>query len=155
MLAVALTGLALFFAPWLEMLKPERVVVSGFALAKGVVPWLWAGPVAWFVTVPLILTRTTVSRLLGIRLIAALFASLTLVDVVLLAIVPASGGGRVPVAFTWSWGYWMSGPVALLGIFAATRLGRTPSRRAPKGSGKPDADTAHGDAKRPAEATLH
>ncbi len=135
LILLAVLGLAAFLAPWVELLVPEHRMLSGFALARTRAPWLWAGPVAWFVTIPLLATRRSRVQLLGVRLIASLFAAMTLVDVALLSVVRASSGRRVPVVFEWAWGLWASGAISILGIIIASRLGAPLWRTAKPDSG--------------------
>ncbi len=65
LLLIALLGLGLFFAPWVELRMPEFSVRSGFDLARGRAGWLWGGAAGWLVTLPLVWTRRTIQRLRG------------------------------------------------------------------------------------------
>ena len=123
LMALALTGIALFFMPWIELTKPESAMISGFSLAQYSTPWLWGGPVAWFITIPLLVTRRTVRQLWGARLIAFVFATLALANVALLAIVPASSSALVPVEFEFTRLFWLSGITSLVAMAIALRLG--------------------------------
>ena len=124
-LIIGALGLAAFFLPWIAMTKPEIGTLNGFALARYAAPWLWAGPVAWFVSLPLVFTRRTLRALSGVRLVCGMFAAMTLVDLALLLTVPASGSSRVPVQFTFAWGVWSSAALSIIGILVASRLGGT------------------------------
>jgi hypothetical protein len=123
LLLVALLGIAFFFAPWVEMTKPELASIRGFDLARARAGWLWGGAVAWFVLLPLVVTRRTVVGMRGVRIIAALFAAVTLGEVAVLMALPPGGSDRVPVVFTWGWGLYASAAVSLLGTFCAARFG--------------------------------
>lgn len=119
----SVAGLLLFFAPWVTMTLPEAQQLSGFDLARAAASWLWAGAVGWFVLLPLAFTRRTIHGMRGVRVVSALLASLTWVDVALLCILPATRGGHVPVEFSFAWGTWASAAVSLVATVAAIRFG--------------------------------
>ena len=56
LLALSFVGFALFFAPWVRETIPEIRELSGFGFAQKL-GWMWAPAVAWFVLVPLVLSR--------------------------------------------------------------------------------------------------
>lgn len=124
LLAVSVLGLATFFAPWVQMIKPETLNLSGYALARQFGPWFWGGAVAWFVLIPLIFTRRTIAKLYGVRIISGMFAAMTGIEVAMLAIIgPRSGGGLVPFEIHFQWGLWASALCSIAGVYLATRLG--------------------------------
>ncbi len=123
LLVLAVLGLACFFAPWVELRAPEAVVARGFDLARGRAGWLWGGAVGWFTLIPLVWTRRTIARMRGVRIICALFAALTLAEVVMLMTLPPQSSRLRPVDFSWGWGIYASGIVAILGVIAAVRFG--------------------------------
>lgn len=141
MLAIAIAGLAFFFAPWIQMLKPVDVVLTGFDLARQRAGWFWGGAVGWFIMLPLLVTRRSVHQLRGVRIITAAFAALTLVEIVMLFIAPPHAT-HVPIEFRWGWGLQASLVASTLGILVATRLGgrleRAPVRP------EPAAETSNG-----------
>jgi hypothetical protein len=122
LLVLAIAGFATFFCPWLRTSQPDTSVYTGFDLARGNAGWLWAGAVAWFVLLPLVASRRTITQMRGVRIICTLFAAMTLVDILLLFALRASSG-RVPVSFTWSWGLYVSLALSALGAIIATRFG--------------------------------
>lgn len=122
LLVIGVLGLAAFFVPWIIMRHPYDVTLSGFDLARSSAGWLWAGAVAWFVLIPLVWTRRTITELRGVRLICGLFSALTLVDVIMLWVVP-SHSGMVPVVYAWAWGVYLNVVVSAAGIVVSTRLG--------------------------------
>jgi hypothetical protein len=122
LLLLSACGMSLFFVPWLTMVQPEETTFSGFELARAGAAWLWAGPVAWLVLFSLVLTRHTVVQMRGVRIISTLFASLTLVGIGLLVVLPASSS-RVPVEFLWAWGLYASALVSAAGTLVAVRFG--------------------------------
>ncbi len=123
LLVVAGLGLALFFAPWVELRMPEESVRSGFDLARGRAGWLWGGAAGWLVTLPLVWTRRSIQRLRGVRLVTALFAAMTLIEAGMLLSTPPQSSHRVPLEIVWRWGIYASLANAVLGIFTAARLG--------------------------------
>jgi len=122
-LAVALLGLCLFFAPWVELRMPEFSVRSGFDLARGRAGWLWGGAAGWLVTLPLVWTRRTIRRLWGVRLVTALFAAMTLIETGMLLSTPPQMQHHVPVELVWRWGLYASLVTSIAGVVSALRLG--------------------------------
>jgi len=125
LLLIAALGLALFFAPWLELRMPEESVRSGFDLARGRAGWLWGGAAGWLVMLPLVWTRRTIQRLRGVRLVTALFAAMTLIETVRFLAIPPTPQHNVPLEIVWRWGIYASLATSVLGIAIAARLGGT------------------------------
>lgn len=123
LLLLSVLGLGWFFAPWVEIIKPDSVIRSGYDLARGRAGWLWGGASAYLVLIPLVWTRNTISRMRGVRVVAVLLASLTLCEVLMLALLPPRGRGLVPVALEWRWGLFASGLTSLLATFIGARFG--------------------------------
>jgi len=120
---LSLGGLALFFAsPWVLETAPELRTWTGLELAQRL-GWLWSPAVAWFVLLPLVLSRRTVLGMRGARLAVGLLVFVVLLAVGMrLALVPPSTPLR-PVRFRWGWGLWATGGLALLGLVSASRFG--------------------------------
>lgn len=123
LLVLSVLGLASFFLPWVVMTQPELASFSGFDLARGRAGWLWGGAVAWFILLPLVWTRRTIARLRGVRIICAMFAAMTLGEVIVLMSLPPRGHRYLSVEFHWGFGIYASAVVSLLGILVAARLG--------------------------------
>jgi hypothetical protein len=123
LLVIAVIGLLLFFAPWVELRMPDLDVRSGFDLARGRAGWLWGGAAAWLVTLPLVWTRRTIHRMRGVRLVTVLLAAMTLVEVGTLLSVPPHAQHHVPLQIVWRWGIYASLVTSLAGVAAALRLG--------------------------------
>ncbi len=123
LLLIAVLGMAAFFAPWVELRMPEESVRSGFDLARGRAGWLWGGVAAWLVMLPLIWTRRTIEHLRGVRLVSALFAATTLIEVSMLLTIPPHPQHHMPLDFTWRWGIFASLTFSALGVLSALRLG--------------------------------
>ncbi len=122
MLVLSLLGLATFFAPWIVITKPEIANLSGFTLTASRGFWFGGGAVAWFISVPLIVTRRTVNQMRGVRIILTLFAATSACQVVLLYL-NAPTKSVIPVAYTWGWGFYASAIVSLLAVPVAARFG--------------------------------
>jgi hypothetical protein len=121
--ALSVAGLALFFAPWVVMTKPEEFTFSGFDLARWNVGWLWGGAVGWFVMIPLVLTRRTRRKMRGARVIGVTLSCLTLIETVVLRLFPPAGHRYLPVEIGFAWGLYASALVSAMGIFFAARWG--------------------------------
>lgn len=122
LLALALLGLAAFFAPWIHEIAPELRDLSGFDLARRL-GWLWAPAVAFFVMIPLVVTRRSIHAMRGARVAVAFLAAIVLTAVVMrLSFTPASTPLR-PVRFTWGYGIHATLGIALLALVAAARFG--------------------------------
>lgn len=123
LLGLAAAGLGLFFAPWVTMFRPEELVLSGFDLAHGRAGFLWGGAIAYFILIPLVLTRRSIAAMRGVRIIATLFAVLTVSEIAMLYFLRPQGNGRVPLAYEFDWGFWLSGAVSVAATYVAVRLG--------------------------------
>jgi hypothetical protein len=123
LLVLSVLGLGCFLAPWVVMTRPELVTLSGFDLARGRAGWLWGGAVAWFIMIPLVWTRRSVARMRGVRIICALFAAMTLGEVVVLMAMPPRASRYLSFEFEWGWGIWASGVVSLVALYFAARFG--------------------------------
>lgn len=125
---LALLGGALFFAPWVNLTRVDEVTLRGFDLARGNVPWLWGGALGWFLLVPLVASRRRLVELWGIRVIAATFAAMTLLEVGMLLLRPPRDHSYFAYGVEYAWGLYLSGVVSLAAIGVALRLGGPPPR---------------------------
>lgn len=123
LIALSVLGLAFFFTPWVEVILPESSVRSGFDLARGRAGWLWGGAVGYFVLVPLVFTRRTITSMRGVRIAVTLLAATTFGEVCMLLLLPPQSRGLVPVSIAWQWGLYASGLVSLCAAILATRFG--------------------------------
>lgn len=118
----AAIGLAVFFAPWIHETAPEIRDLSGFDLARRL-GWMWAPAVAFFVMIPLALTRRSVHRMRGARFALGFLAVIALLTVALrMSFTPASSPLK-PVRFEWGWGLFATAAAGLGSLAAATRFG--------------------------------
>ncbi len=122
LLALSLAGLAAFFLPWVELTMPESVVYSGFDLARGRAGWLWGGVTAWLVLIPLVLTRRTIARMRGVRIVTVMFAAMTFSEVLMLWLLPPRRG-ITPLSLHFRYGLFLSGGISLAAAVVAARFG--------------------------------
>jgi hypothetical protein len=123
LLVLSLVGLAVFFGPWIEFIRPNFEIVSGFHLARYRAGWFWGGAVGYFILIPLLVTRRTIFQLRGVRAIAIAFTGMTLIEVFFVFVNPPRGSEYVPVEYSWSWGLYASAVVSALAVAVAVRLG--------------------------------
>lgn len=133
LVALSLAGLAFFRAPWVYLERPDPVGLTGFDLARGNAPWLWGGAVGFFLLVPLVLSRRTQNELRGVRVVAATFALMTVLEALLLVARPPVESAYFGAALSYGWGLGASAGVSLLAFICACRLGAGASPRAPYG----------------------
>lgn len=122
LLGLAALGLAAFFAPWVHETAPELRDLSGFDLARRL-GWMWAPAVAYFVMIPLVITRRSIYRMRGARLSIAFLALIALMTVALRVAFPPASSPLVPRRFAWGYGLYASFGVAIAVIAAAARFG--------------------------------
>jgi hypothetical protein len=122
LIVISLLGLLGFFLPWIELTMPEAAVYSAFDLARGRAGWLWGGATAWLVMIPLVLTRRTIARMRGVRIVAVMFAAMTLSEVLMLLLLPPRRG-LAPLELSFRYGMFFSAAVSLAGIAVAARFG--------------------------------
>jgi len=120
---VAAMGLAAFFSPWIELVSPYTESVSGFGLAARGAAWLWGGAVAWFVLIPLVLSRRTVRQMRGVRAISILFAAMTAAEVLMLVALPPRPNHYVAFEYAFGWGLYLSAALSVVGTWFAARFG--------------------------------
>src|SRR5262245_6839063 len=118
LLVFALMGLAAFFSPWICEPAPEICHMRGFEFAQ-TLGWLWAPAVAWFVMIPLGLSRRSIYKMRGARVAVGFLAGIVLTTVgVRIGFTPRSSPLR-PVHFEWAWGLYASGLLGLAALAAS------------------------------------
>lgn len=119
---VSLAGMGAFFLPWVREYAPELRQLSGLDFATRL-SWMWAPFVAWFVMLPIVLTRRTIHAMRGARLAVALLATIVIATVILrVSVVPESTRLR-PVRFAWAYGLHATFALGLIALGFATRFG--------------------------------
>jgi hypothetical protein len=122
LIALSLAGIVAFFLPWVELTMPESAVYSAFDLARGRAGWLWGGVTAWLVMIPLVLTRRTIARMRGVRIVTLMFAAMTITEVLMLLLMPPRRG-MTPLQLHFRYGLFLSGAISALGVAVAARFG--------------------------------
>lgn len=122
LILLSLAGLGSFFLPWVELTMPESAVYSAFDLARGRAGWLWGGATAWLVMIPLVLTRRTIARMRGVRIVTIMFAAMTLCEALMLWLLPPRRG-VTPLELHFRYGLFLSGAISALGVVVAARFG--------------------------------
>jgi len=123
LLVVAVLGLAAFFMPWVRLHLPDETVLSGFDLARGRGTWFFGSAIGWFVLIPLVLTRRTVYKMRGVRIIAAMFAALSVVEAGELLLRPPHGNRLVTLSYEWGFGLYATLVLGLVGVVLGARFG--------------------------------
>jgi hypothetical protein len=98
------------------------VTYSAFDLARGRAGWLWGGATAWLVMIPLVLSRRTINRMRGVRIVTVMFASMTLIEAIMLWVLPPRRG-MTPLDLHFRYGLFLSGAISLVGMVVAARFG--------------------------------
>lgn len=122
LLALSAAGLFAFFLPWVELTAPEAVVYTAFDLARGRAGFLWGGATAWLVMIPLVITRRTIARMRGVRIVTVMFAAMTFTEALMLWLMPPRRG-MVPLELHFRYGLYLSGAISLVGMAVAARFG--------------------------------
>ena len=122
LLALSAAGLFAFFLPWVELTAPESVVYSAFDLARGRAGFLWGGATAWLVMIPLVMTRRTIARMRGVRIVTVMFAAMTVTEALMLWMMPPRRG-ITPLELHFRYGLYLSGAISLVGMAVAARFG--------------------------------
>jgi hypothetical protein len=115
-------GLFAFFLPWVELTAPEAVVYSAFDLARGRAGFLWGGATAWLVMIPLVITRRTIARMRGVRIVTVMFAAMTLTEALMLWLLPPRRG-VTPLEIHFRYGLFLSAGISLVAMAVAARFG--------------------------------
>jgi hypothetical protein len=122
LIALSILGIAGFFLPWVELRAPEQAVYSAFDLARGRAGFLWGGVTAWLVMIPLVLTRRTINRMRGVRIVTAMFAAMTFTEAMMLWLLPPHRG-KTPLELHFRYGLFVSAAISLAGVAVAARFG--------------------------------
>jgi hypothetical protein len=142
LVVLALLGIGAFFLPWVRETMPERQTLSGFGLARHL-GWVWAPFVAWFVMLPLVLSRRTIRRMRGARVAVGFLAGMALVTVVVRVLFPPPVQRLDPHVLEWGVGLWSTGAIAFASIVAALRFGGSLEQLTTRTGKRPDDVTLH------------
>jgi hypothetical protein len=136
LVAAAIAGMALFFAPWIVETAPEIETLSGVDLAERL-RWMWACPVAWFVLIPAVLSRRTLDKMRGARVIVSAFCAIPMVSAAVMLMGSPRPKYRIPMLFHYGWGLYATLVLAVVALpFAIAFGGRL-------AAAKPERDHRH------------
>lgn len=122
LVAIAALGFIAFFAPWIREQAPELRELSGYNLAQ-LRGYFWAPAAAWFVMIPLVVSRRSIFKMRGARVAVAFLAGIVLTTVaVRLGFTPRSTAIR-PAQWEWAWGLYATGGLAIAAMLAAISFG--------------------------------
>jgi hypothetical protein len=123
LLLVAVAGLVAFFSPWIELHQPEELTLTGYHLARARGGWFFGAAVGWFVMIPLVVTRRTVYKMRGVRIVTCMFAGLSALESAQLLLKPPHTSRLVPLAFDWGWGIYATLALGVIGVVLGARFG--------------------------------
>lgn len=121
LLALSALGLAAFFLPWIDMTAPDVRVMTGFDLARRT-GFTWSVAVAWFVLLPVVLSRRSIDKMRGARVAAAFLSAVPVVTTSLLLSSPPHSR-YYPVAFHWGVGLYASLALGVVATIVSVRFG--------------------------------
>lgn len=134
LVALAVLGLVAFWSPWVHLTLPDVVTYSGVEIARRL-GWAWAAGVAWFVLLPIVLSRRSIMQMRGARVAASFLAAIPGVTVAMLLARPPHGAYGVPVHFAFAWGLYLTLAASLVGVVAGLFFGgRTDDIRVKRGT---------------------
>ena len=117
----AVLGFIAFFAPWVNMSSPEIRLLSGADLARRS-GWIWGAVVAWFVLLPMMITRRSIDQMRGARVAAAFLSAVPVITTTILWLMPPHAR-YVPIRFVWGWGLYTTWILGLIATAVSVRLG--------------------------------
>lgn len=124
LLALAALGAVLFFLPWIDKTFPAEELLSGFDLARRL-GWSWGAGVAWLVLIPTVASRRSVAQLRGARVAAAFLSAVPAVTCGILLVTPQRST-IVPVAYEFTWAFWLTLAASAVCLATSLRLGAGP-----------------------------
>jgi hypothetical protein len=119
---LAVAGLVVFFAPWVNLTMPDVVSYSGFELARRL-GWAWGAGVGWFILLPMVVTRRSIMKMRGARVAASFLAAVPGLTATLLLARPQHGAHGVPLHYTWGWGLFATLALSVVAVAFALFFG--------------------------------
>lgn len=120
--AVAVLGIIAFLAPWVHVTMPDVVTYTGIDIARRL-GWAWAAGVAWFVSIPIVLSRRSIMQMRGARVAVAFLAAIPGTTAALLLLRPPHGSYGVPLRFDFAWGVYATLAISVVGVLLAISFG--------------------------------
>jgi len=131
---LSVAGLVAFFLPWIDVTMPDVFSMSGFVLARRL-GWAWGAGVAWFILLPMVVTRRSIRKMRGARVAATFLAAVPGTTAAILLGRPPHGSHGVPVRFTFEAGIYATVVLSLVAVVAALFFGgRADDIRVARGS---------------------
>jgi hypothetical protein len=119
---IALLGIGTFFAPWAHVTAPEIHDLDGFRLARELhTPW--AAFAAFFVLLPVALSRRTIMKMRGARVAVGFLGLVPLMTTVMRIATTPTSGRYLPIRVEWGWGLYACGALGLLAVLLAPLFG--------------------------------
>ena len=122
LIGVAVTGLVLFFLPWIDVEFPFVLRLRGFDFARAT-GWTWAVPAAWFVLIPTALSRRTQRRMQSARVAIGMLAMFPALSVGMLLLNPPRGAYGLKPRFDYLWALYGTLTLSVLGVVLAALFG--------------------------------
>jgi hypothetical protein len=122
LVVLAVVGLIAFGSPWVSLTMPDIVRYSGFDIARRL-GWAWAAAVAWFVLIPIALSRHSIMQMRGARVAVSFLAAIPGTTAALLLARPPQGGYGVPLRFTFAWGLYGTLAASVVAVAVAFVFG--------------------------------
>lgn len=122
LVGLAVVGLIAFGSPWVSLTMPDIVKYTGLDIARRL-GWSWAAAVAWFVLIPIVLSRRSIMQMRGARVAVSFLTAIPGTTAALLLTRPPHGGYGVPLRFTFAWGLYATLGVSALALVKAFFFG--------------------------------
>ena len=127
-------GLAAFALPWVHLTMPDVATYSGLDIAHRL-GWAWAAGAAWFVLIPIVLSRRSIVQMRGARVAAAFLSAIPGTTAALLLARPPHGGHGIPLRFTFEWGIYATLAISAVALaFSFVFGGRIDDIRVKRGT---------------------
>lgn len=141
LLLALVIGLGAFFLPWIHLEFPWAETRSALDLSRGRLGWMWGTGCAWFVAIPVVLSRRAPTRMRTARVPIASLVGVPLIALAVLFLFPPTSVAGIKVRFHYGVGVWTTCVVALVALVFAARFGvesrtakvvKPPRSRSPK-----------------------
>ncbi|MFI5298672.1 MAG: hypothetical protein ACHREM_11280 [Polyangiales bacterium] len=119
----SLLGVAAFFLPWATQSAPAVATYTGLQLAKGT-PFFYVSLAAFFVLVPMVISRRSILKMVGARLACFVLAAMPAMQAAMLLKRPTHFV-RSGIEFDLAWGpgLWLTLVLSVIAAIGALRLG--------------------------------
>ncbi len=118
-------GVAAFVSPWVHVTLPDVTTYSGVALAHRL-GWAWGAGVAWFVLLPVVLSRRSIVQMRGARVATSFLSAVPGTTAALLLARPPHGSHGVPLRFSFEWGIYATLALSIAALAVGLFFGGRP-----------------------------